>query len=71
MKVYTLENPDDVDKMIFAIKSTFSEVKITVGLKEALTSKQHRFSSWNGLILALFQQFTGISAVLLFQTKIF
>jgi len=42
-----------------------------VGLKEALFSQKYRLSSWNAVVIAIFQQFCGISGILLFQTKIF
>jgi hypothetical protein len=70
-KVYHLENPIDLDKLIFSITSQISKVQTSIGMKEAFFSKQYRFSSWNAVILGQFQQFTGISGVLLFQTKIF
>jgi len=42
-----------------------------VSLKEAFTSRRYKFASINAQILAFFQQFTGISVIILFSTQIF
>ena len=54
-KIYTLDNPDDIDKLIFSINSQFTKVETSIGLREAFFSKQYRFSSWNAVILGQFQ----------------
>ena len=45
--------------------------KEQVGLCEGMCSKKYKRASINAMILAFFSQFSGIGAILIFQTKLF
>jgi hypothetical protein len=50
--------------------SSSEEVKVVSAL-EAFTDKEHRNASLNALAVTFFNQFTGISVVVLFSQQIF
>mmetsp|Transcript_11875 Transcript_11875/g.20092 ORF Transcript_11875/g.20092 Transcript_11875/m.20092 type:complete len:84 (+) Transcript_11875:1034-1285(+) len=48
-----------------------SQSSSDVSLGQAMTSKLYRRATWVSAFLSIFHQLAGISAVLMFQTKIF
>eukprot|EP00356_Strombidium_inclinatum_P007689 CAMPEP_0170500762 /NCGR_PEP_ID=MMETSP0208-20121228/35997_1 /TAXON_ID=197538 /ORGANISM="Strombidium inclinatum, Strain S3" /LENGTH=435 /DNA_ID=CAMNT_0010778949 /DNA_START=186 /DNA_END=1490 /DNA_ORIENTATION=- len=65
------EEDKAAEEIVNILGSTTSGSSSDLTLGEALTSKQHRFTSWNAVIMTFINQFSGISAILFFQTNIF
>lgn len=53
------------------IKSTLSTDTFDISAKDALVSPKYRRSTWNSVFLTFFNQFTGITGIVVFSTAIF
>lgn len=65
------EKSTKIEKLFYQIKSTLSEQKEDVSIKDALISKKYRRGTWNGVITCFLDQFTGITALMIYSTVIF
>ena len=62
---------DDPEAKYASLKQENSTEEPEVSLFDSLTNKKYRYASWNSLALSVYHQFSGVSAILLFSTKIF
>ena len=60
-----------IEKLFYQIKSTLSDQKEDVSIKDALVHKMYRRATWNGIVTCFLDQFTGITALMIYSTVIF
>lgn len=72
-RIYSLRSEkDSYEDLARQLENEYEKPSDTpVGLGEAMCSGKYRFATWNGVILGMFQQTSGISTMLLFSTRIF